>query len=154
MAVSSALPLSDNHLTAVKAFYRTLSAESLSRLAAIYHRDIVFTDPAGSIHGIDDLQRHFTRLLQNTRQCRCEFLDEQQILGDESAVLFWRMTLIADNLASGRPFKVEGVSRLQYQGDLIIHHRDYFDLGALLYEQLPLLGSLVRRLRKRLALRP
>jgi hypothetical protein len=29
-------------------------------------------------------------------------------------------------------------------------HRDYFDLGAMLYEQLPLLGAVVRTLKGRL----
>ena len=32
----------------------------------------------------------------------------------------------------------------------VCQHRDYFDLGAMLYEQLPLLGPVVRTIKMRL----
>ena len=137
-------------LDEVKAFYQTLSSDKIAVLDALYHPEVVFTDPAGSLHGRERLRRHFERLLANTRRCDFEFFDEAQQAGDDDAVLFWRMTVAADGLDGGRPFRVEGVSRLVWREGLIVLHRDYFDLGALLYERLPILGALVRRLRRRL----
>lgn len=138
---------------AVKAFYRALSLDSAARLPAIYHPQVVFTDPAGSLRGLARLQRHFENLLCGTRQCAFAFADERQLIDGRGAALFWRMTIAAPRLCGGRAFTIDGASYLQFQpeGDLIILHRDYFDLGALLYERVPLLGVLVRRLRQRLA---
>lgn len=143
--------LNANTLNAVKSFYRALTPAAIDGISDIYHPDVVFTDPAGSVTGCDKLQQHFERLLAGTQQCRFDFLDEQQLISGDSALLCWRMTLAVPPLARGQAFTVEGASRLTYQRQLIITHRDYFDLGAMFYEQLPLLGAIIRRLRRRLA---
>jgi hypothetical protein len=44
--------------------------------------------------------------------------------------------------------RLPGASHLRYDR-LITAHRDYFDAGAMLYERLPLLGPLVRAVRRR-----
>lgn len=175
-ATPDASPAAQRLLT-VKNFYRAFSSADLRDLTRdlerIYHRDVVFTDPAGEIRGRDNLRRHYERLLAAASHCSFEFMDEQEVVrprtqgkGD-AAVLCWRMTLAAAPLAGGRRFQVEGISHLQFADNaeegakesteesaagLIIAHRDYFDLGAMLYEQLPLLGAICRRLRRRLAL--
>ena len=47
--------------------------------------------------------------------------------------------------------RVEGATRLQFDAwGKVCLHRDYFDLGAMLYEQLPLLGPVVRVIKGRL----
>jgi len=33
----------------------------------------------------------------------------------------------------------------------VIYHRDYFDMGAFVYENIPVLGSVVRYTKKRLS---
>lgn len=46
---------------------------------------------------------------------------------------------------------VEGATRLEFdETGKVCLHRDYFDLGAMLYEQLPLLGAVVRTIKGRL----
>jgi hypothetical protein len=43
------------------------------------------------------------------------------------------------------------MSYLQFdKAGKVRYHRDYFDLGAMLYEHLPLLGSLVKTIKRRL----
>jgi hypothetical protein len=44
---------------------------------------------------------------------------------------------------------VPGVTLLRF-GDRITHQRDHFDAGALVYEHVPLLGALVRLVKRRL----
>jgi hypothetical protein len=46
---------------------------------------------------------------------------------------------------------VQGSSHLKGVGDKVVYHRDYLDLGAMLYEQLPLLGRVIRSLKNRAA---
>ena len=46
---------------------------------------------------------------------------------------------------------IQGASRLQFAADgRVASHRDYWDSGRELYEHLPLLGVLLRALRRRL----
>jgi hypothetical protein len=49
-----------------------------------------------------------------------------------------------------RLISVRGVSHLQIN-DKIDYHEDFYDMGAMLYEQLPLIGTVTRWLRLRLA---
>ncbi|MCT7655735.1 hypothetical protein MBH78_16005 [Oceanimonas sp. NS1] len=57
--------------------------------------------------------------------------------------------MFTPRLNGGRPVTVPGVSHLCF-ADSIYYHRDFFDLGAMLYEQLPLLGKGIRALKRRL----
>ena len=46
---------------------------------------------------------------------------------------------------------VDGCSHLQWRGDRVVFHRDYYDLGQLLYDNIPLLGRVTGWLKRRLA---
>ena len=48
------------------------------------------------------------------------------------------------------PFHPEHTAHLPWR-ERVYRHRDYFDAGALLYEHLPLLGSVIAWLKRRLA---
>ena len=54
------------------------------------------------------------------------------------------------SLRAGDTIRVEGASYLRTHNGKIYYHRDYFDMGAMLYEHLPLLGRIVQRIKKRL----
>lgn len=45
--------------------------------------------------------------------------------------------------------RFEGVSILEWRNEKIVAHIDYFDLGAALYEPLPLIGRLVSLVKKK-----
>lgn len=136
-------------LSAVRDFYRTLRPEGLVRLVDVYHPEVVFSDPAGQVVGLSALERHFARLMREVALCECVFSGE--VVGEDGAVLMWRMTLRAPGLNGGKSFAFDGVSYLQAQDGLVVRHRDYFDLGAMVYERLPVLGAVVRRVKRRLA---
>ncbi|MBW6508769.1 MAG: hypothetical protein K0A94_04400, partial [Desulfuromonadales bacterium] len=64
----------------------------------------------------------------------------------------WVMHLRHPRLNRGAEVEVPGISYLHIAADgRVDEHRDYFDLGALLYERLPLLGPLVRAVKRRFA---
>jgi hypothetical protein len=52
-------------------------------------------------------------------------------------------------LNSGKVVSVQGSSHLKGVEDKVIYHRDYLDLGAMLYEQLPLFGRIIRWFKKK-----
>ncbi|WP_228141680.1 hypothetical protein [Marinobacter sp. X15-166B] len=63
----------------------------------------------------------------------------------------WVMHLRHKRIRGGAEIKVDGISQLRIVDGGITLHRDYFDAGQLLYENLPVLGGAVRWLRKQVA---
>ncbi len=129
-------------------FYRHLDDGQLPQLSRIYHPDIVFIDPVGQHNGVDALEEYFRQLLKTVNYCR---FDIPQILqnGNE-ATLLWRMNYAHPKLNKGQDLSLDGISHLRIDDDLIIYQHDYYDMGALLYEHVPLLGIAVRSLKARL----
>jgi len=129
-------------------FYKVFSTASLANMKGVYAERIVFEDPVHRISGLSNLTNYFERTLSNVNECRFEIT---QIIEQEGkAFVSWTMNLSHSKLQSGKLISVPGVSQLQYDGR-IYFHRDYFDMGQMLYEQLPLLGAIVRRIKHRLA---
>lgn len=132
----------------VAQFYQALSKDNLDQLPTIYHDDVVFEDSAHHVEGINALSTYFTQLYENVEQCQFEI--EEQHDHDDVGFLVWRMTLIHPKLNSGKRVIVPGVTHLKFQDGKVIFHRDYFDMGQMLYEQLPILGSVIQFIKRKL----
>ena len=129
--------------------YQRLNADNLELLDEIYSEHVRFVDPAHEISGLGRLMEYFAGLYTNVTSIEFDFLREMRV-GDEGYVQ-WRMTFSHRRLKGGRPVIVEGASYLQFDiTGKVCFHRDYFDLGAMLYEHLPVLGSVVAALKRRL----
>lgn len=129
--------------------YQQLSIDNLDLLANVYHQNIVFIDPMHQLTGFDSLKCYFDKLYQQLSYC--QFKIEQVIVQDNEAAIYWQMSYQHPRLNSGSLVSVQGSSHLKGEGDKVIYHRDYIDLGAMLYEQLPLLGRIIRWLKVRAA---
>ncbi len=127
--------------------YQRLSGDNLQVLREIYAPDICFSDPAHHIQGIAALLSYFEGLFARVTSCRFEI--EQVMEQDGEAFVRWQMTFAHPRLNGGREVSVPGVSHLRFAGQ-VHEHKDYFDMGAMLYEQLPLLGGVIRGLKRRL----
>ena len=142
----------DARIAKVCEFYRDMSADSIAKINQVYANNVVFRDPAGEVRGLEALHAHFVELLKDVHVCRFDF--EQTLACEDESALFWKMTIAARKLNSGREYTVAGASRLIFDGeDKVRLHHDYFDMGALVYERLPLIGATTRALKRRLAAR-
>jgi hypothetical protein len=130
-----------------KSCIQVLPEADLSLLREMYTDDVVFKDPVHEIRGLVGLEDYFATLISEMTDCRFEYLDE--IVGDRSAYVKWMMHYRHPRLGN-RLVSVRGVSHLRF-GDKIEFHEDVYDMGAMLYEQVPLLGNVTRWLRLRLA---
>lgn len=140
----------DAALTRFLETYQRLDKHNLASLGDIYAKGVLFEDPAHRLQGLAALQGYFASLYENVSAV--QFAYAAPWLNGEKAQVQWTMTLTHPRLAGGRPVAVEGVSVLRFDGTgKVDHHRDYFDLGAMLYEQLPLLGPVVKAVKRRLA---
>jgi hypothetical protein len=53
--------------------------------------------------------------------------------------------------AGKHDIKVDGVTLLRWENNLVVQHQDIFDAGSLLYEHLPVIGWLIHKLKERMA---
>jgi len=122
--------------------YRNLRRENIERIRDIYTADIQFIDPAHEIHGIDALLNYFERLYTNVGHVAFEF--HHPVTDGSDGYVQWNMQFSHPRLKRGREILVPGSSFLRFARDgRAYFHRDYFDIGALLYEHLPVVGSAV-----------
>ena len=69
----------------------------------------------------------------------------------DNAYVQWVMTFSHPRLNGGEQITVPGVSYLRFSGaEKVAFHQDYFDVGAMLYEQIPVLGRIITHLKRRL----
>ena len=129
--------------------YQQLDKQQLHRLPEVYAEQVVFTDPAHRIEGLAALGDYFAALYQRLAYCRFVITRQQQ--PGPQAWLGGPMTFSPPSWRGGEPVTVEGATRLEFdEAGKVCQHRAYFDLGALLYEQLPRRGPVVRTIKMRL----
>ncbi|RLV61614.1 nuclear transport factor 2 family protein [Parashewanella curva] len=126
--------------------YQTLTKQELNKILDVYHEDVVFRDPIHRVVGVDELHEYFQTMYKNTTSC--EFDIYETFFDKRNAALYWKMTFINPKINRGNPILVEGHSLIRGQGDKVIYHRDYYDVGEMVYEHVPLLGFMVRKLKR------
>jgi hypothetical protein len=135
--------------------FSELDAGNLQRLGELYSEDILFRDPLHEVRGLSQVRRYFEELYANVSELRFDFYGFDPVLKGErdgEGYLRWTMSYRHPRLKGGALIRVEGCSYLLWNDNgKVYQHRDYFDAGALLYENLPLMGSAIRWLKGRLA---
>ncbi|WP_299801940.1 nuclear transport factor 2 family protein [uncultured Shewanella sp.] len=121
--------------------YQRLDKDNLHLLGQVYSDDIEFSDPLHHVSGLPALTDYFANLYHNVGSI--DFEIHQVIHQADSASLKWTMRFIHPKLNAGGEITVEGISLLRFNHK-IYQHQDFFDLGTMLYEHIPLLGSLVK----------
>jgi hypothetical protein len=129
------------------AVYSKLSTDNLLSLKKIYHPDIEFVDPLHRVQGLAALLDYFTHLYQQLQSC--DFVIEHLLEGEREAAIYWTMTFRHQQLKGAQPISIQGHSHIRAQDNKVIYHRDYLDVGAMLYEHIPLLGGIVRSIKRR-----
>jgi ketosteroid isomerase-like protein len=127
--------------------YTHLTKDQLSALKTVYSPEIEFQDPLHQVHGYAAFEAYFRALYSNLESCRFEI--QQLFYQDNQACVIWTMHFVHPQLNSGKPVKVEGASHLQFNEDYIEKHRDYTDLGQMLYEHIPVVGWVIRGIKSR-----
>ncbi len=131
--------------------YRDLVAFDISDLGKIYAQNIVFEDPVATHTGLRSVEQYFEKLLVSAKQC--DFAIHNVISCESNTenidyVVTWTMDLVLDG--QSRHIKLDGITQLKITDDLIVYHRDYYDLGQMVYEHVPVVGWLVKKIKQRL----
>ncbi len=144
----NAAPLHDASLARLVAFFETIAPDTVNRLDAVYTDDVYFKDPFNEVRGLVQVSRIFAHMFTQVDGPR--FVITGSVLQGEQAFLTWdflfRMRRFSDEVQC-----IRGATHLKFATDGRANfHRDYWDAAEELYEKLPLLGSMMRGL-KRLA---
>ena len=130
----------------VQSAYQSLGTIELAALETLYTEDVHFEDPAHALQGRKALLDYFASLFKNLDSCSFKF--HQTLICDADIFMSWTMFISHPKLRNGETIRVEGGSFLKTRYGRIFYHRDYFDLGAMLYENLPALGVIVRKIKQ------
>ena len=114
----------------------------------IYAEDLIFKDPSCYITGIDGFIQHTLSLYKNVIRCEFEYDDDLQMQSSNQACIAWDIILRHKRLNGGKEFTVRGISVVHF-AEKIYFQEDFFDLGSAIYEQLPVLGRVVRGIKQR-----
>lgn len=125
--------------------FNRLDAGNLDQLPSVYAENIQFEDPFSSVSGLDQLTHYFAGAYANVIACRFDF--GEPVVNGENVGITWVMYLRHKRIRRGQEIHVEGMSRLVIRNGKVARHRDYFDAGQLLYENLPVVGGLIRWVR-------
>ncbi|WP_455223027.1 nuclear transport factor 2 family protein [Kaarinaea lacus] len=127
--------------------YSELSASNIETVDAIYDENVIFIDPFHEIRGLNSLREYFSALYKNVFSC--EFTFGEVYAKHNSAMIVWHMALKHRTLSKNKPVEVSGSTQIRFN-DKIYFHRDYFDAGRMVYENLTLVGSVIKFIKQKI----
>ena len=147
---SSAASHEDGRLDRFSAFFEGLKQDDLARIGEIYTEDVHFADPFSDFRGLETLTGIFEGMFTKMRDYRL-VVDEAGMIGPDTGFIRWTMSGHVRQL--GRDlWVVEGCSVIRFAGDgRVCEHIDYWDAASQMYERLPVIGWVLKKIRGRLA---
>lgn len=135
-------------LDRVAAYFESLTPESVGEIGRYYAPDCYFKDPFNEVRALPEIQRILSRMFQQLDAPR--FAVRGKVAQGAEAFLIWDMSFRFHGGTKDQC--VHGVSHLRFGSDgKVIYHRDYWDAAEELYAKLPLVGALMRWLKRRVA---
>ncbi len=134
---------------AIVDFFERLAPEDVARIGDVYASQARFKDPFNEIVGPDAIGRVFAHMFEQLENPRFVVRD---CVGDATqAFLTWDF-LFRRRADASTDWRIHGASHLRLdEHGRIVWHRDYWDTGEELYAKVPVLGALMRWLRRRAA---
>ena len=129
-------------------FFETITPQSIARVAELYAPDATFKDPFNDVRGLPDIERIYSHMFEALNAPR--FIVTSQLVDGPACFLIWEFKFYFKNFDKTTEQTVRGGTHLllDAQGK-ITAHRDYWDPAEEVYEKLPVLGGVMRWLKKR-----
>ena len=111
----------------------------------------IFSDPFNNIQGKSDYDKVLQAALIDSLEI--EFKITKTIREERTAFISWDYSFIAANkLLGSKKIFVQGMSEIRIaESGLISYHKDYWDVASTIYERIPVIGSILAGLRKRIS---
>lgn len=137
----------DPRVQSVVALFEGLSPADLPALRGVYAADARFKDPFNEVQGLPAIARIFHHMFRKLEDPR--FTVRDIVAEGDALFLTWDFDFRTRG-KGGRAMHIHGASHLRFDaGGQVSLHRDYWDAAEELYEKLPLIGTLMRWLKRR-----
>ncbi len=137
----------DPRVQHVVTLFETLTLADVKRLSHYYASNARFKDPFNDVHGVPAIERVFAHMFEALHEPR--FVIRDAIVQGDQCFLTWDF-LFRFKRFNDAVQTVHGGSHLRFDAEgLVCLHRDYWDAAEELYEKLPLVGALMRWLKRR-----
>jgi ketosteroid isomerase-like protein len=136
------------HVRNYIAVFEALGPDRLDELVTLCAEDVRFVDPFNDVRGRRRFRAVFAKMFEDVADLHIDVRD--WAVSGTTAYLRWRFAFRPKR--SGRQWVLEGMSELHFdEAGVLRAHIDHWDAAGQLYEKLPGIGWLLRRIRHRLA---
>ncbi len=127
-------------------WYENLTIQTVEDIGLYYAENAFLKDPFNEINGRDKIKNIFYHMFKELEKPHFVFIDK--ILQGDQAFVTWDFHLTLRK----QTYVIHGSSHLKLdQNNLVIYHRDYWDVGEELLLKVPLLKNLYGAFRKKMA---
>ena len=127
-------------------YLEDLSSATLGDLETYVTADVRFKDPFNDVRGVDAMRRIFQHMFENVQDVK--FRAQDMASEGPMCLMSWHF----EGKLRGNPWAFDGASIIRFAEDgRVTEHIDHWDAGVNFYERLPIIGSLLAFLRRRLA---
>lgn len=127
-------------------FFESVSRSSVQDIPQLYSADAYFKDPFNEVRGQPAITAIFEHMFEQVDEPT--FKIKRSILQDEDAFIVWDFSFRLKGTCT--PITIHGSSHLGFNAaHQVIYHRDYWDTVEELYEKIPVLGSLMRFIKRK-----
>lgn len=146
-------PGSEEELLAVERFQDLLADFKApgfaQRIPAVYASDVFFNDTLKTVLGAEALQHYLAGSAAALESGKVEFLD--WVVREGNYYFRWKMSLRFKRVARGRTHVSFGMSHVRFDREgKVALHQDFWDSAGGLFEHLPGVGWMIRRVKDRL----
>jgi steroid Delta-isomerase len=139
----------DARLARLRQFFETLSPASVGQIGAVYAPDAYFKDPFNEVRGVPAIEAIFRHMFAQVDAPR--FVIHDAVIQGDQGFVTWDFRFRMRRFSTAEQV-IRGASHLRFDvAGRVVFHRDYWDAAEELYEKLPVLGGLMRFLRRRAA---
>jgi len=131
-------------------YFETLDTDRVAQMGQFYAQQVWFKDPFNEVQGLAQVQQIFSHMYLALHRPR--FVVIERIVDGPQCFLTWDFEFYFRGRRNAVLQTIRGTSHLKFNAaGQVLYHRDYWDAAEELYEKLPLVGSLMRWLKRRIA---
>ena len=132
-------------------FFEHLQPADVARIAELYTANAQFKDQFNEVQGLPAIEHIFAHMFEALDAPR--FVITTQVLQGTQCFVTWDFLFAMARIDSGKTQTIRGATHFVLCEEAgawrVAVHRDYWDAAEELYEKLPVVGSLMRWLKKR-----
>lgn len=128
-------------------FWETLAPESSLHLPEFVVPDVEFRDPLNQVRGIGGMAAIIAKTFHDLDHP--QFIILNVAVTGQMAFIGWTFNFRRKGWGGGAQWSIDGVSEVHFNdAGLVTRHIDHWDAASEIYERLPVVGAVIRFIRR------